>query len=405
MANLQLKSVSKIYPSGALALYKVNLELKSGEFVAVVGGEKSGKTTLLRLVAGLDDVTEGHIIVGDKDVTEEDSRDRDIAMIFQGNTLLPTLNVFENIAFGLRKRKVNNTVVEQRVKAAAEILGLSDMLYRKPKVLTTEQKQKAAFGRAIAREPKLYLLDDPISNMSPDVRERLRSILINLQVRMNGTFVYASKNVNEALTMATRMIVLREGFLQQIDTPANLYDYPESAYVAFTIGSPTVNFVNGATVERDEGGVYAVSGGVRFPLPENIVKRFTSLDEYAGTGKKIILGLRPEDMTTGEGGFMKAKVNTAEEIAGTRYADCDGEKLSFVVRSENAQKGDEVTLCADMTRVFVFDAETRLTLLERDEGYVKTDFADADFKPLGYTEEEALKKKFSLPKKEDKKKR
>lgn len=405
MANLQLKSVSKIYPSGTLALYKINLELKSGEFVAVVGGEKSGKTTLLRLIAGLDETTEGQIIVGDKDVTEADSRDRDLAMIFQGNTLYPSLNIFENMAYGLRIRKVSNTVIEQRVKAAAEILGLTDVLYRKPKALTTEQKQKAAFGRAIVREPKLYLLDDPISGISPDVRERLRSVLVNLQVRMNGTFVYASKNVNEALTMATRMIVLREGFLQQIDTPENLYDYPASAYVAFTVGSPTVNFVNGATVERDESGVYAVSGGVRFPLPENIVKRFYSVDEYAGTGKKIILGLRPEDMSVGEGGFMKAKVNAAEEIAGTLYADCDGDKLSFVVRAENVSKGDEVTLSADMTRALIFDAETRLTLLQRDEGYKKTDFSDADFVPLGYAEEEALKKKFSLPKKQEKKKR
>ena len=406
MANLQLKSVSKIYPSGALALYKVNLELKSGEFVAVVGGEKSGKTTLLRLVAGLDETTEGQIIVGEKDVTQESSRDRDVAMIFQGNTLYPSLNIFENMAYGLRIRKASNTVIEQRVKAAAEILGLTDVLYRKPKVLTTEQKQKAAFGRAIVREPKLYLLDDPISGISPDVRERLRSVLINLQVRMNGTFVYASKNVNEALTMATRMVVLREGFLQQVDTPANLYDYPATAYVAFTIGSPTVNFVNGATVEKDGDNVYAVSGGVRFPLPENIVKRFASLDEYAGTGKKIILGIRPEDMTVGADGFIKGTAGTVEEIAGTTYADCDcGGKLSFVVKAEGVKKGDSVTLCADMTRVFVFDADTRLTLLERDEGYQKTDFADADFVPLGYAEEEALKKKFSLPKKEEKKKR
>ena len=344
--------------------------------------------------------------MGDKDVTQESSRDRDVAMIFQGNTLYPSLNIFENMAYGLRIRKTSNTVIEQRVKAAAEILGLTDVLYRKPKVLTTEQKQKAAFGRAIVREPKLYLLDDPISGISPDVRERLRSVLVNLQVRMNGTFVYASKNVNEALTMATRMIVLREGFLQQVDTPANLYDYPASAYVAFTVGSPTVNFVNGATVEKDESGVYAVSGGVRFKLAENIVKRFASLEEYAGTGKKIILGIRPEDMTVGADGFIKAKVAAAEEIAGATYADCECEgKLSFVVKAEGVKKGDEVTLCADMTRAFVFDADTRLTLLQRDEGYQKTDFADADFVPLGYAEEEALKKKFSLPKKEDKKKR
>ncbi|MCM1545985.1 MAG: ABC transporter ATP-binding protein [Clostridiales bacterium] len=407
MANLQLKSVSKIYPSGELALYKNNLQLSDSEFIAVVGGEKCGKTTLLRLIAGLDEVTEGTILIGDKDVTGEPSKDRDIAMIFQGNTLFPAVNVYENIAYGLRLRKTSNTVIEQRVKAAAELLGLTDVLYRKPKALTTEQKQRAVFGRAIAREPKLYLLDDPLSGLDKAMREKLRSVLINLQVRMNGTFVYATKNVNEALTMATRIVVLREGFIQQIDTPANLYDYPANAFVAFTVGSPTINFVNGATIEREGTAVYAVYGDVRWQLPENITARFASLDAYAGTGKKVILGLRPEDMSVGESGFMQATVSAAEEIAGCAYADCDGNagKLSFVVRADGVNKGDTVNLTADMTHAYLFDAETRLTLLERDAGYEKTDYPDADVTPLAFEEEETLKKKFSLPKAEPKKKK
>ncbi len=405
MANLQLKSVSKIYPSGELALYKNNLQLSDSEFIAVVGGEKCGKTTFLRLIAGLDEVTEGEILVGDKDVTEEPSKDRDITMIFQSNTLYPSLSVFENIAYGLRIRKVSDKVVEQRVKAAAELLGLTDVLYRKPKALTTEQKQKTVFGRAIAREPKLYLLDDPLSGLDKAMREKLRSVLINLQMRMKGTFIYATKNVNEALTMATRILVLREGFIQQIDTPANLYDYPANAFVAFTVGSPTINFVNGAIIEKDGEAVYAVSGDVRLQLPENILARFKSVDEYAGTGKKVILGLRPEDMSTGEDGFMTATVNAAEEVAGCNYADCDGKNLSFVVRVDNVKKGDSVTLCADMTHAYLFDAETRLTLLERDGGYQKTEYPDADVTPLAFDEEETLKKKFSLRKTEVKKKK
>ena len=386
MANLQLKSVSKIYPSGELALYKNNLQLSDSEFIAVVGGEKCGKTTFLRLIAGLDEVTEGEILVGDKDVTNESSKDRDITMIFQGNTLYPSLSVFENIAYGLRMRKVSDKVVEQRVKAAAELLGLTDVLYRKPKALTTEQKQKTVFGRAIAREPKLYLLDDPLSGLDKTMREKLRSVLINLQMRMKGTFIYATKNVNEALTMATRILVLREGFIQQIDTPANLYDYPANAFVAFTVGSPTINFVNGATIEKDGEAVYIVSGDVRLQLPENILARFKSLDEYAGTGKKVILGLRPEDMSTGENGFMQATVKAAEEVAGCNYADCDGKNLSFVVKADGVSKGDSVTLCADMTHAYLFDAETRLTLLERDAGYEKTEYPDADVTPLAFDE-------------------
>lgn len=405
MANLQLKNVSKIYPSGELALYKNNLQLSDSEFIAIVGGEKCGKTTLLRLIAGLDEVTEGEVVIGGKDATNEPSKDRDIAMIFQGNTLYPSLNVYENIAYGLRLRKMTNTVIEQRVKAVAELLGLSDVLYRKPKAITTEEKQKAVFGRALAREPKLYLLDDPLSGLDAAMREKLRSVLINLQVRMKGTYVYATKNVNEALTMATRIVVLREGFIQQIDTPANLYDYPANAFVAFTVGSPTINFVNGATIEREGTGVYVAYGDLHLQLPENIVSRFTALDEYAGTGKKVILGLRPEDMSAGNGGDIRATVSTAEKISGCLYADCECGKLSFVVKAENVNKGDTVGISADMTRAYLFDADTRLTLLERDGGYEKTEYPDADVKPLAYEEEEALKKKFSLSKTEVKKKK
>lgn len=406
MANLEIKGVSKIYPSGELALYKNSLQLSDSEFIAVVGGEKCGKTTLLRLIAGLDDVTEGEILIGGKDVTNEDSKDRDVTMIFQGNTLYPSLSVFENIAYGLRIRKTSGNVVEQRVKAAAELLGLTDVLYRKPKALTTEQKQRAVFARAIVREPKLYLLDDPLSGLDRAMREKLRSVLINLQVRMKGTFIYATKNVNEALTMATRIVVLREGFIQQIDTPANLYDYPANAFVAFTVGSPTINFINGTTVEKDGEAVYVVSEGLRFELPENVLSRFTALEEYAGTGKKVILGLRPEDMKTGGDGFAKATVSTVEEIAGVSYADCDlGNKVSFVVTAENVGKGDGVTVSADMTHAYLFDADTRLTLLSRDGGYQKTDYPDADVTPLTFAEEEEFKKKFSLPKAPAKKKK
>ncbi|MGN0824099.1 MAG: ABC transporter ATP-binding protein [Candidatus Coproplasma sp.] len=404
MANLQLNSVSKIYPSGALALYKANFSLSDSEFIAVVGGEKSGKSTLLRVIAGLEEVTGGEIIVGGKDVTKVDSKERDIAMIFQGNTLYPSLNVLENMAYGLRIRKASQAVVEQRVKAAAEMLGLTDILFRKPKMLTAAQKQLVAFGRAIVREPKLYLLDDPISGLSPETRVELRSVLINLQMRMKGTFIYATKNVNEAITMATRIVVLRDGFVQQIDTPANLYDYPANAFVAFTIGSPTINFVNNAVVIKDGEGYAVEADGVRFILPANIVERFTTIADYAESGKKVILGLRPEDAFVGEGGVISAKVTAAQEICGTGYADCDAGKLSFVVKADGVKKEDTVSVGFDLTHAYLFDADTRLTVLERDSGYVKTEYAEADVIPLTYAEEEEIKNKLKL-KPEDKKKK
>lgn len=405
MANLQLNSVSKIYASGALALYKANFSLSDSEFIAIVGGEKSGKSTLLRLIAGLEEVTDGQINVGGKDVTKVDSKDRDVAMIFQGNSLYPTLTVYENMAYGLRIRKTSQIVIEQRVKSAAEILGLTDLLFRKPKMLTAAQKQLVAFGRAIVREPKLYLLDDPISGLSPETRVQLRSVLINLQMRMKGTFVYATKNVNEAITMATRIIVLREGFVQQIDTPANLYDYPANAFVAFTIGSPTINFVNNATVVKEDEGYAVEASGIRFALPENIEKRFTSIADYAESGKKVILGIRPEDTFVGEGGFIQGKVSAAQEICGTGYADVDAGKLSFVVKANGVNKGDDVSIGIDLTHAYLFDADTRLTLLERDEGYVKTDYPDADVAPLTFAEEEEIKNKLKLKPDDKKKKR
>ncbi|MGN0807073.1 MAG: ABC transporter ATP-binding protein [Candidatus Coproplasma sp.] len=405
MANLQLNSLSKIYPSGALALYKANFSLSDSEFIAVVGGEKSGKSTLLRVVAGLEDVTDGQIIVGGKDVTDVDSKERDIAMIFQGNSLYTSLNVFDNMAYGLRIRKTAQTVIEQRVKAAASLLGITDLLYRKPKVLTAAQKQLVAFGRAIVREPKLYLLDDPLSGLSPETRAQLRSVLINLQMRMKGTFVYATKNVNEAITMATRIVVLRDGFVQQIDTPANLYDYPANAFVAFTIGSPTVNFVNNAVVVKDGEGYAVEAEGIRFALPANIVERFTDISEYAESGKKVILGIRPEDSFVGEGGFIEGKVTAAQSICGTGYADCDAGKLSFVVKADGVKKDDTVSIGMDLTKAYLFDADTRLTLLARDSGYVKTDYPDADVIPLTYAEEEEIKNKLKLKPDNKKKKR
>ncbi len=404
MANLKLNSVSKIYPSGALALYKADFSLSDSEFIAVVGGEKSGKSTLLRLIAGLEEVTGGEIIVGGKDVTKVDSKERDIAMIFQGNTLYPSLNVLENMAYGLRIRKASQAVVEQRVKAAADMLGLTDILFRKPKMLTASQKQLVAFGRAIVREPKLYLLDDPISGLSPETRAELRSVLINLQMRMKGTFVYATKNVNEAITMATRIVVLRDGFVQQIDTPANLYDYPANAFVAFTIGSPTINFVNNAAVVKDGEGYAVEADGVRFALPANIVERFKNIADYVEGGKKVILGLRPEDAFVGEGGIISAKVTAAQEICGTGYADCDAGKLSFVVKADGVKKDDSVLVGFDLTHAYLFDADTRLTVLERDGGYVKTEYPEADVIPLTYAEEEEIKNKLKL-KPEDKKKK
>lgn len=391
MANLVLKDVSKLYPSGALALCKVNLEISDKEFVAVVGAEKSGKSTLLRVIAGLEDVTSGEIIIGGRDVAGVPPKDRDVAMIFRNDTLYPSINVYENMAYGLKMRKAPQAAIEARVKAAANILGLSDVLLRKPKTLTAAQRQRVALGRAIAREPKLYLLDDPIAGLDDNLKAQMRNIIVNLQARVNGTFIYATKNVNEALAMATRVVVLREGVVQQVDTPANLYDYPANAYVALLIGSPSMNILNGAVLEEEDGALVAVYKGVKIAISPQIAARLENKEEYVGTGRKVIVGIRPEDIKWGAG--VSSSVTATEEDDGKLYAECTVNKdLSFLALApEGTAKGDSVNISPDPAHIYIFDGQTRITLLKRDEGYAATGYSDADAAPMAYEDEEQLK--------------
>lgn len=390
MANLVLKDVSKLYPSGALALCKVNLEVSDREFIALIGSEKSGKTTLLRVIAGLEEATDGQVVIGDKDMTGVPPKDRDVAMIFRNDTLYPSLNVYENIAYGLKMRHFPQAAVDARVKAAAEILGLTEVLNRKPKTLTAAQRQRVALGRAIAREPKLYLLDDPIAGLDDALRAQMRSLIINLQARVDGTFIYATKNVNEALTMATRVIVMREGVVQQVDTPANLYDYPANAYVALLVGSPAINLLPGAALEEEQGTIYAVCNGLRFALAEQTAARLIDAGSYVGTGKKVIVGIRPEDIVWGGG--AECTVTATEEADGKLYAECGAGGASLLaIAPQGTQKGDAARISPDGAHIYLFDGQTRLTLLGRDGGYAATGFADAVATPMAYDEEEALK--------------
>lgn len=391
MASLVLKDVSKLFPSGALALCKVSFELSDKEFIAVVGAEKSGKSTVLRVIAGLEEATSGQVIIGGKDMTGVPPKDRDVAMIFRNDTLYPSINVYENMAYGLKMRRTPQAAIDARVKVAAEILGLSDLLARKPKTLTAAQRQRVALGRAIAREPKLYLLDDPIAGLDGKLKAEMRDVIVNLQARVEGTFIYATKNVNEAMTMASRIVVLREGVVQQIDTPANLYDYPANAYVALYIGSPATNLFNGATLEEADGNLVAVYKGVNFPVAPEVAARLERREEYVGTGKKVIIGIRPEDITLGEG--RKAAVLSTEEAGGKLYAECSLSKdVSLLALAPSPlSRGEEVCLSAASAHMYIFDGETRITILKRDGGYASTGYADADVSPMAYGEEEELK--------------
>lgn len=388
MASLKLSNLDKVFPSGERALYDVNLEVRDGEFLVILGGENSGKSTVLRLIAGLDTESDGKVFIDGKDVTDSDPKDRDIAMVFKSATIYPTMNVFDNLAYSLKMRKAPAALVNERVKVVSAVLGLDEVLYRKPKTLTSAQKQRVALGRAIVREPRVYLLDDPLSGLDDKLRRELLSVIINLQARMKATFVYATKNVNEAMTMGTRIAVMKNGFLQQSDTPASLYDYPANEYVAFLVGAPTINFIRDAKIVAGENGYLAQFKGGEIALPESIVKRFENIAEYAGSGKSVTLGIRPEDAKSGDG-EIKGKVVKA---AADGYAECEiAPDISFTFAADKEYAaGAEICLSLDKDRLHIFDAETRLTLLARDAGYAESGLPDTRFKPLGFVEEESI---------------
>ena len=403
MASLKLTDISKIYPSGATALYNINLEADDKEFLVIVGGEKCGKSSLLRVIAGLEGATGGLVEIGGKDVTDVDPKDRDVAMVFRSDTLYPSLNVYDNMAFGLRLRKAPQALIDQRVKAAAAILGLTEVLYRKPKTLTAMARQRVALGRAVVREPKLYLFDEPLAGLDEKLRLDMLNVIINMQARMNGTFVYATKNLSEALTIGTRLVVMKEGLIQQIDTPANLYDYPVNTFVAFYIGSPTVNFIKDVKITKDGESYFAEGDGIKLALPDEVLSRFAAKDEYAESGKPIILGVRPEDAAMSDEGDIEVVSGKCESSDGKTYMECKlGEKTTLLVTVSNEpEKGSAVKISVDTSKLLIFDGETRLTLLSRDGGYKVTGKKDADYVPLAYEEERAVVEKLK-PKKQEK---
>ncbi len=401
MANLKLAGVSKIYPSGKMALFNVSFSSSDSEFIAVTGGSLSGKSTLLRIIAGLEEATAGDIFIGDKLMNEADPKDRDVAMIFGSNTLYPSLSVADNMAYGLKMRNVPAAVILQRVKVVAEMLGLTEVLYRKPKALTSTQRLLTTYGRAIVREPKLYLFDDPLAGLDEKLRADMRGVLVNLQARVKGTFIYATKSISEAMSMATRIVILKDGFVQQVDTPRNLYDYPANAYVGFFVGSPTMNLVQHAKVIREEDGIYCTFDDKKFALPENIISRWTDIEEYIGTEKEVTLGIRPEDIKVdADGALWEGEVCGADNADGASLAEIDISKnVSLTVFYDKPVRGEKHKLLPDLTRLYVFDGETQLTLLARDEGYIADEKnTEADFVPLTKGETEERIKQFTPPK-------
>ena len=293
MAQVEFDRVSKIYPDGTRAVNDMNLDIRDGEFMVLVGPSGCGKTTALRMVAGLEEISEGVLKIGERVVNHVPSRDRDIAMVFQSYALYPHLSVYENIAFGLRLKKMPKQEIEERVERAAQLLGLTEFLKRKPRALSGGQRQRVAMGRAIVRQPAAFLMDEPLSNLDAKLRVQMRAEIAKLQSDLGVTTVYVTHDQIEAMTMGDRVAVMRKGELQQVDDPQTLYDRPLNLFVGGFIGSPSMNMMD-ATIEPSNGSLTATIGDQKISLGPETLQNHPALREYEG--KQVIIGIRPEDL-------------------------------------------------------------------------------------------------------------
>ncbi|MBE6595990.1 MAG: sn-glycerol-3-phosphate ABC transporter ATP-binding protein UgpC, partial [Ruminococcaceae bacterium] len=292
MASLSLRHIYKKYPGGVTAVSDFNLEIKDKEFIVFVGPSGCGKTTTLRMIAGLEEITEGELFIGDQLVNDVAPKDRKIAMVFQNYALYPHMSVFDNMAFGLKLNKTPKEEIKRRVEEAARILDITHLLDRKPKALSGGQKQRVALGRAIVRNPKVFLLDEPLSNLDAKLRATMRTELTKLHKRVETTFIYVTHDQVEAMTMATRIVVMKDGLIQQVDTPQHLYDLPCNIFVAGFIGTPQMNFINGTlTQPKGSDDIYFNFDGnsIKLPAEKNADGQ---LKDYID--KEVIAGLRPE---------------------------------------------------------------------------------------------------------------
>ncbi len=293
MAEVVFDRVSKVYPDGTTAVSELELDVADGEFMVLVGPSGCGKTTALRMVAGLEDISSGVLKIGDRVVNYVPSRDRDIAMVFQSYALYPHLSVYENIAFGLKVKKVPKSEIDRRVKEAAKVLGLDPFLKRKPRALSGGQRQRVAMGRAIVRQPAAFLMDEPLSNLDAKLRVQMRAEIARLQNDLGVTTIYVTHDQVEAMTMGDRVAVMRKGELQQVGTPQELYDEPVNLFVGGFIGSPAMNMFE-VTLAQEDGGLVADGGGQRLALGEEAIRTHPALKKYVG--REIVLGIRPEDL-------------------------------------------------------------------------------------------------------------
>ena len=380
MASLSFRKIGKTYPSGVTAVSDFNLEIKDKEFIIFVGPSGCGKSTTLRMVAGLEEITDGELYIGDRLINNVAPKDRDIAMVFQNYALYPHMTVYENMAFGLKLRKTPKEEIRKRVEEAARILDITHLLDRKPKALSGGQRQRVALGRAIVREPKVFLLDEPLSNLDAKLRAQMRTELSKLHKKLGTTFIYVTHDQTEAMTMADRIVVMKDGFIQQVDSPTNLYNKPVNVFVAGFIGTPQMNFIESKIIDL-ENGQYAVEfgsedtktkKGVKYQviIPEAKLKG-TKIAEYAG--KEVIMGIRPECLKDDEEyiakattGVIKCKVEITELMGAETYLYINCEDINMTARvapRTSVISGDEIQIAIDPNRVQIFDKDTEGTIV------------------------------------------
>ena len=372
MANLSLRNVTKEYEGGVLAVQDFSLEIADKEFLILVGPSGCGKTTTLRMIAGLEEITGGEIYIGDVLVNDVQPKDRDIAMVFQNYALYPHMTVFDNMAFGLKLRKTPKDEIKRRVKEAAKILEIEHLLDRKPAALSGGQRQRVALGRAIVRNPKVFLMDEPLSNLDAKLRVQMRVEITKLHQRLATTFIYVTHDQTEAMTMGSRIVVMKDGLMQQVDDPTTLYRHPNNTFVAGFIGMPPMNFINSKVVKDDKGIGFTIKGHTvyvdqeKYDVPE--------LQEYVD--KDVIVGIRPEAMSDdpekvsefeGRGATFPAHVDVVEQLGAQSYVYTTVDDFSITASVDPihsvSKVGDDITIAIDPTRIVFFDKETENTII------------------------------------------
>lgn len=366
MASLSLKNIYKIYPNGFNAVKDFNLEIEDKEFIIFVGPSGCGKSTTLRMIAGLEEISKGELYIDGKLMNDVEPKDRDIAMVFQSYALYPHMSIYDNMAFGLKLRKTPKDEIDRRVKEAARILDIEHLLDRKPKLLSGGQRQRVAMGRAIVREPKVFLMDEPLSNLDAKLRVQMRIEISKLHQRLQTTIIYVTHDQTEAMTLGTRIVVLKDGVIQQVDSPQNLYDRPSNLFVAGFIGSPQMNFID-ATLTKEGNNTYLVFGTNKITVvPEKAEK----VKDYIG--KEVTFGVRPENIyaaatypKANPNNTVHSTVRVFEMLGAEVFVYVTVEGVDVTVREAPGtvvKPGDDVDICFDVDKIHIFDKETQVTI-------------------------------------------